>query len=68
MSTYKVSIVNFPEGLEATERRRAGIVVDRVHGYEGELTEEQLEAIKADDYLEVEEVKTTSTKKPAAKK
>ena len=64
MSTYKVT-VNFPENLQATERRRAGIIVDRANGYEGELSAEQLEAIEADTYLTVEEVKQKAADKPS---
>lgn len=49
---YKVT-VQLPEGVSATTRTRAGIVVDRVHGYVGELTPEQLKSIKADRFLSV---------------
>lgn len=47
--------VQFPEGIYAETRTRAGIVVHRVNGYTGELTAEQLKAIKRDRYLTVVE-------------
>lgn len=49
---YKVT-VQLPEGVSAMTRTRAGIVVDRVHGYVGELTPAQLKSIKADRFLSV---------------
>lgn len=55
MSIYKVTIAdafNFP----ADQRIRSGITVLKATGYQGELTDEQLEAIEADSYLAVEEV------------
>jgi hypothetical protein len=53
---YKVT-VQFPAGVFADQRIRAGVVVNRVHGYVGELTDEQLAAIKADQHLSVEKYK-----------
>ncbi|MEV0360084.1 hypothetical protein AB0H71_28900 [Nocardia sp. NPDC050697] len=54
MTTYRVNIVKaFPEGINARSRFRSGIEVLADGGYEGELTPEQLKAIKADEYLEV---------------
>lgn len=47
--------VQFPEGIYAESRTRAGVTVHRVHGYTGPLTAEQLKAIKRDRYLTVVE-------------
>lgn len=63
-TTYKVT-VEFPAEIPAVERHRAGIVVNRVYGYEGPLTEEQLGAIEADSYLTVEAIDVPA---PAPKK
>jgi len=50
--TYRVTVTgNFP----APVRRRAGVEVPADGGYEGELTAEQLKAIKADPCLSVSE-------------
>lgn len=68
MSKYVVTI-NQPRSFSAEQRVRAGIVVSREHGYEGELTEEQLDAIKADRELTVVAAKAEGkqAEKPAAK-
>jgi uncharacterized Zn finger protein len=72
MTTYKVTIKN-AHSFIADQRRRAGIVVSKDDGYEGELDADQLAEIKADDYLEVDEIKPELTpeeveaKKQAAK-
>ena len=60
MATYKVT-VQLPESIKATERIRAGIIVDRVCGYEGELSEEQVAEIQADAYLAIEELKVSKS-------
>lgn len=61
--TYKVVVTgNFP----AAVRRRAGIEVPAQGGYEGELTGDQLAAIKADPMLHVSEAEQAQ-EKPAAK-
>lgn len=54
MATYKVTLKDkaFPYEL----RRRAGIVVRKGEGFEGELTDDQVKAIRADDQLTVKKV------------
>lgn len=66
---YRVTIVGFPQSIRATKRVRSGVIVDRVTGYEGELTEEQLAAIKGDSYLKVEKVESDKqpSRQPAKK-
>jgi len=76
-TTYKVIVTDtFPAEIDANGRHRAGIFVDRVHGYEGPLTEAQLAAVEADSYLRVErateeaseETSTPATPKKPVKK
>lgn len=71
--TYKVSIKN-PLSFPAEQRVRSGVLVTKQDGYEGELTDEQLQAVQADDYLSVEKVTASkpaddskSSSKPAKK-
>jgi hypothetical protein len=56
---YKVTL---PREFPYEQRIRAGVVVNKVHGFEGELTDEQLEAIKADKVLTVSKVEAPATK------
>lgn len=46
--SYKVTL---PKAFSYDQRRRAGITVSREGGYEGDLTAEQLKAVKADPLL-----------------
>jgi hypothetical protein len=61
---YRVELAS-PLSFPADQRTRAGVVVTKQDGYEGELSDEQLEAIKADEHLVVTKVaakKNASTK------
>lgn len=65
--------VQLKKSFTGERRTRAGISVTRTEAYEGELTKDQLAAIKADPELTVTELKeeTSSRKmvdKPQAKK
>ena len=62
---YKVTL---PREFPYNERIRAGVVINQEHGYEGELTDEQLEAIQADSLLTVEKVEAPKAAKAATKK
>lgn len=59
--TYKVKLVD-PLGFPADQRVRSGVLVTKADGYEGELTDEQLEAIKNDEHLVVSKVQVTAPK------
>lgn len=63
---YKVSL---RKGFTGDRRNRAGISVSRTDVYEGDLTADQLKAIKADTELTLSEVKeeTTTTRKMVEK-
>lgn len=51
MATYQVTLAkDFPYAA----RRRAGITVDAA-GFKGELSDEQVEAIKADPFLTIKD-------------
>lgn len=54
MSTYKVEL---PQGFPYAQRIRSGVTVFKDQPYEGELTDDQLEAIKADDFLTLTKAK-----------
>ncbi|MCO4274270.1 hypothetical protein NG701_07485 [Pseudarthrobacter sp. HLT3-5] len=54
--------VTLPREFPYEQRVRAGIVVNKVYGFEGELTDEQLEAIKADGVLSVTKVQAPASK------
>ncbi|MDR6794731.1 hypothetical protein J2X12_004121 [Pseudarthrobacter oxydans] len=62
---YKVTL---PREFPYNERVRAGVVINKEHGYEGELTDEQLEAIQADSLLTVEKVEAPKQAKAPSKK
>lgn len=55
--SYRVTL---PKTFPYDQRVRAGITVSRQDGYEGDLTDDQLAAIKADPLL------TVTSDKPAA--
>ena len=57
---YKVTL---PREFPYEQRVRAGIVVNKVHGYEGELTGDQLKAIKADGIFTVQKIQSEADKK-----
>lgn len=59
---YKVTL---PREFPYEQRIRAGIVVNKIHGFEGELTDEQVKAIQADGLLTVQKIDTGT--KPEAK-
>jgi hypothetical protein len=58
---YKVTL---PREFPYEQRIRAGVVVNKVHGYEGELTDEQLEAVNADQLLTVSEAAAPKAAEP----
>ncbi|MDI3211768.1 hypothetical protein [Arthrobacter sp. AL12] len=60
---YKVTL---PREFPYEQRIRAGIVVNKEHGYEGELAAEQLKAIKADKVFSVERIETEAEKQTKA--
>jgi hypothetical protein len=66
MSIYKVTIAE-PLSFPAEQRIRAGIKVLKDTGYEGELSDVQLKAIKADNYLALEEVAPATPPAPTKK-
>ena len=60
--SYRVTL---PKEFRYDHRVRAGVVVNKVHGYEGDLTKQQVAAIKADPLLslvEIEEKPATPAK------
>lgn len=64
----KIYQVTLPADFITNSRARAGVVVPAgKEGFVGELTDEQLEAIKADGQLTVSEVKTTAAKEETKK-
>lgn len=56
---YKVTL---PREFPYDQRVRAGVVVNKEHGYEGELDDEQLKAINADPLLTVKSVVSEAEK------
>lgn len=50
---YKVTL---PYNFLAEHRHRAGVIIPRDGGYEGPLTDQQFEAIEADEWLTLEAV------------
>lgn len=60
---YKVTL---PKEFPYNERIRAGVVINKEHGYEGELTDGQLQAIQADNLLTVEKIEATKETTPKA--
>lgn len=57
---YKVTL---PREFPYEQRVRAGIIVNKVQGFEGELTDDQLEVVKADSILTVQKIQSEADKK-----